>query len=62
MNQDVLRDMAIVTQVSQRANDNLFSADHRTNMMSKYGWTAAREITIEDLTRGKAWLTRALNA
>ena len=51
LNQDVLRDMATVAQISQRASDNLFSADHRTDMMSKYGWTAAREITIEDLTR-----------
>lgn len=29
--------------------DNLFSANHRSNMMLKYGYTGAMTVTVEDL-------------
>jgi hypothetical protein len=29
--------------------DNLFSGNHRTNMIAKYGWTEALDITIDEL-------------
>jgi hypothetical protein len=35
----------------QQANDNLFSASHRTNMLAKYGYTSALFVTVEDLTK-----------
>ncbi len=29
--------------------DNLFSGNHRTNMMAKYGYTEALDLTVDDL-------------
>lgn len=30
-------------------NDNIFSADHRTNMLKRYKYTAAQFVKVEDL-------------
>jgi hypothetical protein len=29
--------------------DNLFSADHRSKMIKKYGYTQAMSVTVDDL-------------
>jgi hypothetical protein len=36
-----------------QARDNLFRANHRTKMLTKYGYTEARFVTIEELMTGK---------
>lgn len=38
-----------INEISQQAKDHLFSANHRNQMLQKYGYTEAQRIKIEDL-------------
>ena len=36
-------------QSSNKSYDNLFSANHRNNMITKHGYSESQHVTIEDL-------------
>lgn len=47
--QDMIDLFAETVEFENKTRDNLFSANHRNNMMYKYGYTIAQSIKIQDL-------------
>jgi len=41
-----------IDNIKEQLRDNLFSANHRSAMIDRYGYTEAMTITIEELENG----------
>lgn len=46
-----LNDNCDFCEMAEVAKNNLFSANHRNQMLTVYGYTDAQSVTIEELTR-----------